>query len=117
MTAMPSRRSPASRLVAGMLAASACLAAPALAADAEAGRALTGQCVACHGLDGVARQPMMPNIAGSDPRYLALQLHAFKSGERQNPQMNVIASMLSDEDIENLAAWYGSLDVEVAVPE
>lgn len=93
------------------------VAPPALAGEAQAGRDLAGQCAVCHGLDGLARQPMMPNIAGSDAGYLSRQLQAFKSGEREDPQMTVIAQGLSDEAIEDLAAWYGSLEVEVTVPE
>jgi cytochrome c553 len=49
--------------------------------------------------------------------YLAKQLRAFRSGERQAAQMSLIAASLTDEEIDNLAAWYSSIDISVKVPE
>jgi cytochrome c553 len=71
----------------------------------------------CHGLDGIARQPDAPNLAGESPIYVARQLEAFRSGERQHPQMSIIAQGLSDEDIADLAAWYSSIKITVEMPE
>ncbi|WP_395677359.1 c-type cytochrome [Inquilinus sp.] len=87
------------------------------AGDSAAGRAKARQCAACHGANGVAKMPNVPNIAGESPIYLEKQLKAFRGGERADPQMSVIAKPLSDQDIADLAAWYASIKVTVTVPE
>jgi cytochrome c553 len=87
------------------------------AADPAAGRNKAKVCQACHGIDGVGKMPTVPNIAGESEIYLMKQLKAFRAGERQDPQMSIIAKPLSDEDITNLAAWYASIKFSVTVPE
>jgi cytochrome c553 len=52
-------------------------------------------CQACHGLDGLSKTPDAPNIAGQTEPYLVVQLQAFKSGERKNDAMSVVAPSLS----------------------
>ena len=102
----------------GLLLAVALIASShAIAADAAAGRKKAAMCSVCHGLNGLAKNPEAPNLAGESPIYIAKQLHAFKSGERKNEQMSIIASGLSDEDIADLAAWYSSLKVTVEMPQ
>jgi cytochrome c553 len=99
-----------SLLAALAFAALALPAAPTLAiepGDAEEGRKIARMCSACHGRDGVAVRANTPNIAGQDPGYMAEQLAHFRSGDRVHPEMNVVAKGLSDEQIANLAAWYG----------
>ena len=87
-------------------------------ADAAAGKLKAGQmCSVCHGLDGIARVPDAPHLAGESPIYLARQLEAFRSGERQHQQMSIIAQGLTDEDIENLADWYSSITISAEMPE
>jgi cytochrome c553 len=87
------------------------------AADAAAGRQKAQMCAVCHGLDGLAKVPDAPNLAGESPVYTARQLHAFKNGERKHEQMSIIAQGLSEEDIADLAAWYGGLKVTVEMPD
>ncbi|HEY0236337.1 MAG TPA: cytochrome c [Afipia sp.] len=86
------------------------------AADAQAGRRKARACAACHGIDGLSKMPMAPNIAGSPAMYLEKQLQAFRSGERKDDTMSLIAKPLSDDDIADIAAWYSGLGVEVKVP-
>jgi cytochrome c553 len=81
----------------------------AYAADVATGRAKAVQCQACHGMDGVAKIPEAPNLAGQNEDYLVKALKDFKSGARQNDMMSVVAKTLSDDDIANLAAFYHSL--------
>jgi cytochrome c553 len=106
-----------------LCAAAITIAAPGLApglaqaADAAAGRDKAKVCRACHGLDGVARLPNAATIAGENELYLVKQLEAFRDGERQDPQMSIIAEKLSDEDIADLAAWYSSIKITVEMPE
>jgi cytochrome c553 len=93
-------------------------AVPAQAGDAAVGRKkAAGQCQTCHGIDGLARIPEAPHIAGESEVYLTNQLEAFRSGRRQHPIMSVVAQGLSDEDIADVAAWYSSIGISVEVPE
>lgn len=87
------------------------------AADPAAGKNKAKVCQICHGIDGVGKMPNVPNIAGESEIYLTKQLKAFRSGERQDPQMSIIAKPLTDEEIANLAAWYASIEFSVTVPE
>lgn len=90
---------------------------PALAADAAAGKTKAAKCAVCHGLNGLAKNPDAPNLAGDNANYLRKQLDAFRKGERKDPQMTIIAKGLSDEDVADLAAWYSSLKVTVEMPK
>lgn len=118
--AAPGRRSTRPARRAAAIAAFAFLPAfaapaPALAGggDAAAGevKAANG-CVACHGRKGVSTNPLWPNLAGQHAFYLAKQLREFRSGKRKDPVMNPLSAPLSDEDIEDLAAYYESLKPE-----
>jgi cytochrome c553 len=89
----------------------------AQAGDAKLGKQKARMCQTCHGIDGLAKIPSAPNIAGESQLYLVTQLKAFRSGERTHEIMSLIAKQLSDEDIDNLAAWYSSIKIEVTLPE
>ena len=91
------------------------LAGGAQAQDPEAGRQVAGMCRTCHGLDGFARIPMAPHIGGEPASYLAAQLRAFRSGERRNEMMNVVAASLSDAQIADVAAWYAAHTVSATL--
>jgi cytochrome c553 len=65
-------------------------------------------CRTCHGLDGYAQIPIAPHIGGEPAEYLAAQLSAFRSGVREHEMMSVVASGLSDQQIEDVAAWYAA---------
>jgi len=100
-----------------MLLAGAVAPAAAQEGDPRAGRRLAGaRCAVCHGNDGIARQPDAANLAGQTAIYVANQLRAFRSGERKNEQMNIIAADLTDPQIADLAAWYEAIRIEVTVP-
>jgi cytochrome c553 len=86
------------------------LPAPARAADIAAGKAKAAPCAACHGVDGNAGiDPQYPRLAGQYHDYLARALQEYRDGERKNPVMAGFAAALSDQDIENLAAYFSSL--------
>jgi cytochrome c553 len=97
----------------GLLAA---VTGSAHAADIKAGRKKAQMCAPCHGIDGVSKMPMAPNIAGSPAMYLEKQMKSFRSEERKDETMNVVAKPLSDADIADLAAWYSGLTVDVTLP-
>lgn len=89
---------------------------PAEAADAKAGRQKAVACRTCHGIDGIAKIPIAPHIAGENQVYLITQLKAFRSGKRQHEIMSVVAAELSDADIADLAAWYAAIKITVEMP-
>ncbi len=70
-------------------------------------------CFVCHGADGVSPIPTQPHLAAQQPDYIAKQLNNMKSVNgapplRNNPIMSGVVSMLSDEDIRNVSAWYAA---------
>lgn len=82
---------------------------PALAeGSAEQGQAKAATCVACHGVGGNSANPEWPNLAGQHEQYIAKQLRAFKAGARQNPLMSPMAMTLSDQDVEDVAAYFAA---------
>ena len=91
----------------------AACAVSAQAADPQAGKAKAAQCAVCHGALGIAMVPNAPHLAGQPEIYLSEQLRNFRSGRRAHEVMGVIAKGLSDGDIEDLAAWFASLQVQV----
>ena len=107
------------RPVAGLSLIAVLIAAgTASAADPAAGKKLAqGTCAVCHGLDGIAKNPEAPNLAGENPAYIIKQLKAFKSGERKNDQMAIIAQGLGDDDMANVAAWFSKIKVTVEMPQ
>ncbi len=89
-----------------------------LAQDAKAGLALVKQkCQTCHGVDGIAKIPIAPHLAGENDIYIQTQLKAFRTGKREHEMMTVVAKDLSDEDIANAAAWFASIKINVEVPQ
>ena len=78
------------------------------AGDAAAGKAKAAVCGACHGADGNSVNPMWPKLAGQHANYLVKQMKDFKSGKRKDPLMSAQAAALSDQDMQNLAAYSAS---------
>jgi cytochrome c553 len=79
------------------------------AADVKAGAHKASLCAGCHGTNGVSVSADVPNLAAQKADYLKAQLKAFRAGTRKNPYMNVIAPQLSEEDVDNLIAYFSSL--------
>lgn len=90
-------------------------ATPLLAAaqgNPDAAKAKAAMCVGCHEIGGYkASFPTVysvPKIVGQNSKYIENALIAYKKGERSHPTMRGIAGSLSDQDIADLAAWYGA---------
>jgi cytochrome c553 len=82
------------------------------AADIKAGKTKAILCAACHGTDGIATQPIYPNLAGQNEPYLASSLKAYRDKQRSGGLASIMqmqAAKLTDEDIGNLAAYFASL--------
>ena len=91
---------------------------PAQADDTVAARAkVMTLCQNCHGVDGVAVLPGAANLSGQQKEYMVAQLRAYRSGNRLDSQMNIVAKLLTDADIENLATWYSAIKVSVEMPK
>jgi cytochrome c553 len=80
-----------------------------VAGSSAAGKTKSAACGACHGADGRGTTPLFPNLNGQKPEYLTVQLKAFRDGKRTDPTMAPMAMPLSDQDIADLAAFYGGL--------
>lgn len=80
--------------------------------DAKAGQEKTAMCIGCHGIQGwrTAYPEIyhVPMISGQHQAYLVKALQSYRTGERSHPSMRAIAATLSDQDIANLAAYYGA---------
>lgn len=87
------------------------LGATVCVADVSAGKARAS--AACHGPLGLSMQPNVPHLAGQSQFYLLEQLRNYRSGKRTHEVMTVIAKPLSDQDIDHLAQWHASLQIQV----
>jgi len=85
--------------------------------DAAAGQAKSAICAACHGVDGNSVVPNWPKLAGQHEKYMVRQVTLIKSGERQVPEMMGIVPGLSDQDIEDLAAYFASQEITPGVAD
>jgi len=92
----------------GLLLAGTALADEPAVGDPVAGKKIAGQCRTCHGIDGYAKIPIAPHIGGEQASYLRNQLTAFRDGTRTHEMMSVVAKMLTDQQIADVAAWYSS---------
>ena len=79
--------------------------------DPEAGKTKSATCVACHSVDGNSVNPEWPKLAGQHEGYLIQQLLYFSDGERDNAIMKGIAANLTEQDREDLAAYFASQEV------
>jgi len=89
------------------------------AGDPEAGKTKSAACAACHGADGNSVNPEWPKLAGQHESYIVKQLSYFVDGERENATMKPMAGGLSEQDREDLGAYYASQTVSpgMADPE
>lgn len=97
------------------LAASAALLATASAhaeGNKAAGRTLVYTCAGCHGVPGYTNaypNYPVPKIAGQNEQYLVNALNGYKNGERSFPTMVAQAQSLSEQNIQDIAAYLSSL--------
>lgn len=82
------------------------------AGDAEAGKSKAAACGGCHGMDGNSALADFPNLAGQNQRYLVKQIQDIKGDangvRREVPTMTAMVANLSDQDIEDIAAFYAA---------
>jgi cytochrome c553 len=101
-----------------LLAVSALLtfAGPAHAeGDAAAGKIKAYTCKGCHGITGynnVYPTYKVPKLGGQHYEYMVEALKSYRTDARKHPTMTLQASSLSDQDIEDLAAYFASVGTE-----
>jgi cytochrome c553 len=100
------------RLLIATLALTAAASACAIG-SAEAGATKASTCLACHGVNGNSVNVAWPSLAGQNAAYLTRQLHHYHDATRNGMEkdktgalMPPMASALSDQDIEDIAAYY-----------
>jgi cytochrome c553 len=100
-------------LAAVILVAAAFFARSAVAdADVEAGKQIAYSCLGCHGIDGYRNaypSYRVPKLGGQKATYLKIALKGYREGKRSHPTMTGQASSLTDQDIENVAAYLASI--------
>lgn len=79
--------------------------------NAEAAKGKISMCIGCHGIPmyktAFPEVYSVPLIAGQSPEYLVKALQAYRAGERNHPSMQGIAKSLTDQDMADVAAYYG----------
>jgi len=105
----------------------------AVAGDAARGKEEAQVCASCHNANGVSSSPQYPNIGGQAENYLIIALKQYREGAapsdtnakggvalkklaRKNAIMAGFAGRLTDQQIEDLAAWYSSQDGGLFTP-
>lgn len=73
-----------------------------------AGKKKAQACAACHGPAGHSTLPQYPILAGQYADYLVHALTAYQTGDRKNPIMQGMAAPLSEQDKEDLAAYFAN---------
>ncbi|MGH8146552.1 MAG: c-type cytochrome [Rhodanobacteraceae bacterium] len=95
-----------------LLAGFACFASTAFAKGNPAkGKEEVYSCHGCHGITGyesVYPEYHVPRIAGQNEQYLIDALNEYKSGARKYPTMHAQANSLTEQQIENIAAYLSS---------
>ena len=93
--------------------ACAFLASPAAAqGDAERGAKLAYTCLGCHGIEGYRNaypSYRVPKLGGQKAAYLLAALQGYQDGTREHPTMQAQASSMSDQDMQDLAAYFSSI--------
>lgn len=92
----------------------ALVAQPALAeGDVEAGKQLAYTCLGCHGIEGYRNAYpsfRVPKLGGQKATYLEIALKGYRAGTREHPTMQGQAMSLSDQEIQDLAAYLSSIN-------
>jgi len=89
-------------------------------ADPKSLEAKTAMCMGCHGIlryqTNFPEVYKVPMIFGQSAKYIASALNAYKKGDRKHPTMRSIATSLSDQDIQDMANYFGSHGKDDAAP-
>lgn len=99
-------------LAATLTALLAPAAAPA-AGDPEQGRYAAQTCLGCHGVSDYANvypSYKVPKLGGQHAEYIVSALRAYRTGKRSHPTMQAQARALTEQEIQDIAAYFASID-------
>ncbi|HLR17197.1 MAG TPA: c-type cytochrome [Alcanivoracaceae bacterium] len=102
----------AALLIAGLFASNAIA-----AGNIEAGKTKSATCAACHSVDGNSPSSAFPKIAGQGAPYMVKQLKDYKAGVREDATMFGMTAALSEQDMEDLAAYFASQTIKVGAAD
>ena len=83
--------------------------------NVERGEILAYTCLGCHGVDGYRNaypSYRVPRLGGQKASYLIIALQGYRDGNRAHPTMTAQATSLSDQDIEDTAAYLATLGAD-----
>jgi cytochrome c553 len=80
-----------------------------LIGDPAAGQVKAAMCFGCHGAEGISSNPQFPNLRGQKDVYLSKQIKYFRHNLRIDPTMSAMAQSLTDEEINDIAAFFYDL--------
>ncbi len=103
------------KLIAGVVLGVGLTAMAHGAGDPEAGEANAAVCAGCHGQGGA--KPVMavyPKLSGIGEKYLHQQLVLIKDKDREIPEMTGLLDNMSDQDLQDLAAYFNEQDMPIA---
>jgi len=99
--------------IATLSLACAILASPAAAqGNVERGAKLAYTCLGCHGIESYRNaypSYRVPKLGGQKAAYILAALQGYRDGTRQHPTMQAQASSLSDEEMQDLAAYLSGI--------
>ena len=90
-----------------LLLIAACAWSAAHAQDAAYVRGMAATCANCHGTDGRS-VGTVPGLAGVDKAVMAQQMKDYKTGKRPGTIMHQLAKGYTDEQIEQVAAYFAA---------
>jgi cytochrome c553 len=88
------------------------------AGDAERGKALSYTCLGCHGIENyknVYPTYTVPELRGQHAAYLVAALKEYRSGERSHATMHMQAASLSDQEIDDIAAYFAGDELKPTI--
>lgn len=80
--------------------------------DPEAGKTKALPCMGCHAIPGyfnVYPNYRVPKLGGQHREYIVAALMAYKNGQRSHDTMVAQANSLSDQDMQDIAAYFAAI--------
>jgi len=81
---------------------------PRISGDPVAGKVKSQICQGCHGVDGNSTDELIPKLSGQYEIYISKELRNYKAGTRSHEIMNAMAATLSNEDLDDISAYFAS---------
>ena len=81
------------------------------AGDAQRGKQIGYTCLGCHGIENYKNaypNYSVPKLVGQHPEYIVAALKSYRGRQRSHGTMYAQASSLSDQDMEDVAAYLAS---------